>query len=94
MLKESRSGGAFVAFSDVVLKNGGVVYGCIMDEDFNVLHTRAEDETGRNKMCKSKYVKSDTKYQKFLSKLKRTWKKTVWFYFQVLPARRAGLFLI
>lgn len=91
MLKESRSGGAFVAFSDVVLKNGGVVYGCIMDEDFNVLHTRAEDETGRNKMCKSKYVKSDTKYQKIFKQVEKDLEENRMVLFSGTACQAGGL---
>jgi len=91
VLKESRSGGAFVAFSDVVLKNGGVVYGCIMDEDFNVLHTRAEDETGRNKMCKSKYVKSDTKYQKIFKQVEKDLEENRMVLFSGTACQAGGL---
>lgn len=31
----SRSGGIFTALSDCVLKKSGVVYGCVLTEDFN-----------------------------------------------------------
>ena len=30
----SRSGGIFTALSDLVLSNGGVVYGCVLTDDF------------------------------------------------------------
>ena len=55
----SRSGGAFVAFSDLILNQGGAVYGAVMQKDFTVKHSRAFNETQRNKMTKAKYVESD-----------------------------------
>lgn len=55
----SRSGAVFVACSDWILENGGVVYGCILDENLHACHIRAEDKATRDLMCKSKYVQSD-----------------------------------
>ena len=55
---ESRSGGVFTAISDQVLANNGVVYGCILTEDFQAVHVRAENTEERNKMRGSKYVQS------------------------------------
>lgn len=54
---DSRSGGIFTAISDQFL-NGGVVYGCILDEDFNAKHIRVENKTGRDRMRGSKYIQS------------------------------------
>ncbi len=56
----SRSGGVFVALSDRILEQGGVVYGTILEEGFRVSHSRAETKEDRNEMCGSKYVQSDT----------------------------------
>lgn len=42
----SRSGGIFTALSDQVLADGGVIYGCILSDDFDAVHVRAEDEEG------------------------------------------------
>lgn len=55
----SRSGAAFVAFSDYVLEQGGVVYGAAMQADFSVRHIRAESKETRDKMKGAKYVQSD-----------------------------------
>ena len=55
---ESRSGGVFTAISDQVLANNGVVYGCILTEDFQAVHVRAENTEERNKMRGSKYIQS------------------------------------
>ena len=55
----SRSGGAFVAFSDVVLQKKGVVYGAAFEDDGSVRHVRAECSEERNRMKGAKYVQSD-----------------------------------
>ncbi len=55
----SRSGGVFTAVSDIILDNGGVVYGCALDENFAAVHKRATTPQQRNEFRKSKYVQSD-----------------------------------
>ena len=54
---KSRSGGIFTAISDQFL-DGGVVYGCVLDNNFSAHHVRAEDKAGRDKMRGSKYIQS------------------------------------
>lgn len=54
----SRSGGIFTALSDSVLENNGVVYGCILDENFNAKHIRAITKEERDLMRGSKYIQS------------------------------------
>lgn len=54
----SRSGGMFTALSDQVLFDGGVVYGCVMTEDFSAVHIRAESTEERDRMRGSKYIQS------------------------------------
>lgn len=54
----SRSGGIFTALSDEILARGGVVYGCVLTEDFNAVHIRADRVETRNKMRGSKYIQS------------------------------------
>ena len=56
----SRSGAAFIAFSDIILKQGGVVYGATIQKDFSVRHIRATDFWQRDMMKKAKYVQSNT----------------------------------
>ena len=58
ILAESQSGGIFTALSDVILREGGVVYGCVLAEDLRVMHVCAKSEEERNKMRGSKYVQS------------------------------------
>lgn len=54
----SRSGGIFTALSDLVLSNGGVVYGCVLTDDFDALHTRADNAEECNRMRGTKYIQS------------------------------------
>lgn len=58
---ESRSGGIFTALSDRVLNEGGVVFGCVLDEEFKAVHIRAENINDRNRMRGSKYIQSEMK---------------------------------
>lgn len=55
----SRSGGIFVALSDWILEQNGVVYGCILSDEMTVRHSRAASRDERDRMCKSKYVQSN-----------------------------------
>lgn len=55
----SRSGGFFSAVSDLVLKNGGIVYGCILTDEMNAKHIRTETIEGRDLMRGSKYIQSN-----------------------------------
>ncbi len=54
----SRSGGFFTALSDLVLDAGGVVYGCVLNSDFEAEHVRADSKGVRDSMRGSKYIQS------------------------------------
>lgn len=54
----SRSGGIFTALSDYVLEQDGVVYGCVLTEDFEAVHVRADSTHVRDRMRGSKYIQS------------------------------------
>lgn len=56
---KSRSGAAFVAISDYILEQGGVVYGAGFEDHFRVVHKRAVNKTDRDELRGSKYVQSD-----------------------------------
>lgn len=58
--KSSRSGAAFVGFSDIILQRGGIVYGAAMQENFSVKHIRATNMEQRDRIKKAKYVQSNT----------------------------------
>lgn len=57
----SRSGGAFIAISDYILQQNGVVYGVELKEDFTVIHNRATNKEERDKFKGSKYIQSNMK---------------------------------
>lgn len=56
---KSRSGAAFVAVSDYILEQGGVVYGAGYKDHFRVAHKRATTKEERDEIRGSKYVQSD-----------------------------------
>lgn len=58
IVENSRSGGVFTALSDKILSEGGVVYGCALDERYQAVHLRATSKEGRNKFRGSKYTQS------------------------------------
>lgn len=57
--KKSRSGGAFTPLSNFVLNQNGVIYGCMMDGNFNIIHSRAATKDERDLFRGSKYVQSN-----------------------------------
>lgn len=58
-IMRSRSGAAFVAVSDYILEQGGIVYGAGFKDHFRVAHKRAVTKEERNEFRGSKYVQSD-----------------------------------
>lgn len=55
----SRSGGVFTALSDYVLDQNGVVFGCILADDFLAYHVKATTKAERDRMRGSKYIQSN-----------------------------------
>ena len=58
---KSASGSVFPVFAKYIIKNGGVVFGCVWDENITACHTKAETIQELEKMYSSKYVQSNTK---------------------------------
>jgi len=58
-VETSRSGAMFVALSDWILEQGGVVYGAGYTGHFRVTHKRAVTKEERDEFKGSKYVQSD-----------------------------------
>lgn len=56
---KSRSGGAFVAITDAILKKGGIVFGCKMISPYRAIHSFATTAEERNSFCGSKYIQSE-----------------------------------
>lgn len=57
----SQSGGMFFAIAEYFIANGGVVYGCGLDEHFVAVHKRCADIGTCKELRGSKYVQSDMK---------------------------------
>lgn len=58
-IENSRSGAMFIAITDHIIDNGGVVYGAGYKEHFVVTHKRATNKEERNEFRGSKYVQSE-----------------------------------
>lgn len=58
--ESSSSGGVFYALAEYILQCGGVVYGAVFDEKFQVVHMRGVKTDDIRKMQGSKYVQSST----------------------------------
>ena len=57
--RSSRSGGAFVAVSDVILRRSGIVYGAAILDNCEVRHIRAVSAGERDLLKGAKYVQSN-----------------------------------
>ncbi len=94
ILKESTSGGAFTALSDLILDQGGVIYGAAYGREFGeeglvVSHFRAETREERNRFRFSKYVQSDTRDT--FSQVKKDLQNGRTVLFTGTPCQNAGL---
>jgi coenzyme F420-reducing hydrogenase beta subunit len=86
---KSRSGGAFVAFSDWILEKGGVVYGVGYKDHFVVAHKRATTPEERDEFRGSKYVQSDL--EGIFPMVKQDLKDGKWVMFSGTGCQVAGL---
>ena len=89
ILAQSQSGGAFSAMAELVLKDGGLVYGAAFDESFMVRHIRVDAIEGLAALRGSKYVQSDLRgiFVQILGDLKNGFKVM----FAGTPCQVAGL---
>lgn len=85
----SRSGAAFIAISDYILENGGVVYGAGYTDHFRVVHKRATTKEQRNEFKGSKYVQSDL--TGVFRQVKQDLKAGLVVLFSGTPCQTAGL---
>ena len=60
-LKHSASGGAFMVFARPIIKQGGVVFGCVLEDDGTCYHKSATTLEGLRPMQGSKYVRSSVR---------------------------------
>lgn len=85
----SRSGAAFVAISDYILEQGGVVYGAGYKDRFRVAHKRATTKEERDEFRGSKYVQSDL--TGVFRQVKEDLKNGLTVLFSGTPCQTAGL---
>lgn len=86
---KSRSGAVFVALSDYILKQGGVIYGAGYKDHFRVVHKRATSKDERDEFRGSKYVQSDL--TGVFKSVKDDLKKEIPVLFSGTPCQTAGL---
>lgn len=88
-IETSRSGAAFIAISDWVLKQNGVVYGAGFADHFRVVHKRATSKEECNDFKGSKYVQSDL--TGIFKQVKEDLRKGLFVCFSGTPCQTAGL---
>lgn len=88
-IETSRSGAAFIAMSDYILENGGIVYGVGYKDHFRVIHKRATTKEERNEFKGSKYVQSDL--DGIFRQIKEDLKQGNTVLFSGTPCQTAGL---
>lgn len=86
---KSRSGATFVAISDYILENGGVVYGVGYKDHFRVAHKRASTKEERDEFRGSKYVQSNL--QGVFRQVKQDLKNGLTVLFSGTPCQTSGL---
>ena len=88
-VENSRSGAVFVALSDVILNDKGIVYGAALTERFVVAHRRTTNMHERDALRGSKYVQSDL--NGIFKQVREDLKKGISVLFSGTPCQVAGL---
>lgn len=88
-IENSRSGAMFIAITDYVLSNGGVVYGAGYKGHFVVTHKRATSKEERDEFRGSKYVQSDL--SNTFKSVRRDLKDGLLVCFSGTPCQTSGL---
>lgn len=89
-VETSRSGAAFIALSDYILNQGGVVYGAGFADHFRVVHKRATSKKERDEFKGSKYVQSDM--NTVFRQIKQDLKSGLTVLFSGTPCQTSGLY--
>ncbi len=88
-IETSRSGAMFIAISDWILEQGGVVYGVGYVDHFRVAHKRAITKEECNEFKGSKYVQSDVNTT--FSQVRKDLKNGLYVLFSGTPCQTSGL---
>ena len=86
---ESSSGGAFTALAEVIIKDGGVVFGAKFDTDWGVIHGYTRTIDGLKAFRGSKYVQSEIRDSYI--KVRQLLRDGVKVLFSGTPCQIAGL---
>ena len=89
LLNDSSSGGVFINIAKYILKNGGIVFGTILDKNYDAIIISTDNENDLEKMQGSKYVFSNT--QDTYSKAKKYLDNDKFVLFTGTPCQIAGL---
>ena len=87
--RTSSSGGVFNSLARQIIKQNGVVYGAVYDEELNVVHAMIDKEQDLDLLKGSKYVQSDLK-NTFLN-VKENLQKDLLVLFSGTPCQVYGL---
>lgn len=85
----SSSGGAFTLFSEWILKQKGVVYGCMLNEEMKAVHISVDTIEELWKLRGSKYVQSEI--GDVYSEIQTLLEDERWVMFVGTPCQAAGL---
>lgn len=88
--KKSSSGGIFILLAHEILREKGVIVGAAFNENFEVKHICAQNESDLSKLCKSKYVQSDI--NTMYSKTKKLLEENKKVLFTGTPCQIEGLY--
>ena len=88
-IRTSRSGAMFIALSDFIFSQGGVVYGAGYEEGFRVAHKRVASKLACKELKGSKYVQSDL--TDVFAQVKEDLQKHIPVLFSGTPCQTAGL---
>ncbi len=88
-IETSSSGAAFIAISDRILEQDGVIYGVGYVDHFRVAHKRATTKEERNEFKGSKYVQSDVNSS--FSQVRQDLKDGRYVLFSGTPCQTSGL---
>ena len=88
-IETSQSGAAFIALSDWILEQGGIVYGVGYKDHFRVAHKKVTTKLERNEFKGSKYVQSDL--DSIFKQVKEDLKNGSLVLFTGTPCQTAGL---
>lgn len=89
-LSRSQSGGAFTGIAEVILAQGGVVYGAALDDRFEAHHIRISSREELEKLKGSKYIQS--RMEDCMTSVRNDLKNGGIVLFSGTPCQVAGLY--